>query len=254
MTPSTKSKAGKVAVVTGAAQGIGLAFATRLAAEGATVVAVDVAEANALVPLLVDAGAPAAAAMQLDIADETAVERMAAELIERFGRCDILVNNAGILRHGNLTEVTLDDWRRVMAVNVDAMFLLCRALVPGMAERGWGRVVNLASDMLNSVAIGFYPYFASKGAVVGLTRALANEFGPNGVTANCIAPGFTRTPRTEQEMGEKPIFEVIAQGQAIKRTGMPDDLVGTMSFLTSDDAAFLTGQTLIVNGGMTKAL
>ncbi len=249
-----RSKKGKVALVTGAAQGLGLAFATRLAAEGATVVAVDLAAADALADTLKRAGASDAAFLQVDIADETQVERMAGAIGERFGRCDIVVNNAGILRNAALADTTPDDWRRTMAVNVDAMFLICRALVPGMAERSYGRVVNIASDMINSIASGFYPYFASKGAVIGFTRALANEFGQHGVVANCIAPGFTRTPRTEEEVGDKPIFDIIAKGQAIKRTAVPEDLVGAMSFLTSDDAGFITGQTLIVNGGTTKAI
>ena len=179
---------------------------------------------------------------------------MAGTILERFGRCDIIVNNAGILQHASLGETTVENWRRTMAVNVDAMFLICRALVPGMADRNYGRVVNLASDMIGSTAAGFVSYFASKGAVIGLSRALANEFGQHGVTANCIAPGFTRTPRTEEEVGEGPMFEIMAKAQAIKRTPVPDDLVGAMSFLTSDDAAFITGQTLIVDGGFLKTI
>ena len=250
-----RSKTGKIALVTGAAQGLGLAFATRLAAEGATVVAADRADATELVPLLKDAGAADAAFFQVDLAEESGIDRMTRDLIDRFGSCDIIVNNAGILlRHASLDETSAADWRRTMAVNVEAMFLVCRALVPGMAERGYGRIVNIASDMLNSTAAGFYPYFASKGAVVGLTRALANEFGDQGVIANCIAPGFTRTPRTEEEARGKPIFEMVAKSQAIRRTAVPEDLVGALSFLTSDDAAFITGQTLIVNGGAVKAL
>lgn len=254
MSEPIRSKKGKIALVTGARQGLGLAFAHRLAAEGATVIAVDRADAGNLVEELKGAGATEAAYFQIDIADEPQVERMAGAVLERFGRCDIIVNNAGILQHAPLSKITLADWRRTMAVNIDAMFLICRALVPGMAERNYGRIVNITSDMIGSVASGFSPYFASKGAVIGFTRALANEFGQQGVIANCIAPGFTRTPRTEEEVGDGPMFEIVAKLQAIKREAAPEDLVGAMSFLTSDDAAFITGHTLIVDGGLLKAM
>lgn len=242
--------------MTGAAQGLGRAFALRLAAEGATVVAVDVSEAPGLEDELKAAGAADVCVWTCDVSDEAEVDAMAVTIIDRFGRCDILVNNAGILRHASLSETSTAEWRRIFAVNVDGMFFICRALVPGMAERGYGRVVNLASDMLGSTASGFHSYFASKGAVVGLTRALANEFGDSGVIANCLAPGLTRTPRTEAEAAQagKPIFDFIAMTQAIKRHSVPEDLVGAMSFLASDDAAFMTGTTLIVNGGAIKAI
>jgi NAD(P)-dependent dehydrogenase (short-subunit alcohol dehydrogenase family) len=249
-----RSKQGKVALVTGARQGLGLAFARRLAAEGATVVAVDRAEAADLAAELKEAGAADAAFFQADISRETEVVQMAAGLIDRFGRCDIIVNNAGILHNTPLGSTSLADWRGIMAVNIDAMFLICRALVPGMAERNYGRVVNIASDMLGTIAAGFGAYFASKGAVIGFTRALANEFAQQGVVANCIAPGFTRTPRTEQEVGDGPMFEIITKLQAIKREAAPEDMVGAMSFLASDDAAFITGQTLIVDGGLLKTI
>ncbi len=214
----------------------------------------DLQDTNWLVDDLKGQGAPDVLVIQMDVSDEALVSSMASSINERFGRCDIVVNNAGIASHQGLAETSFASWRRVMATNIDAIFLVCRALVPGMAERGYGRVVNVGSDMIGLTAAGFYAYFSSKGGVVGLTRAIANEFGDQGVTANCLAPGLTRTPRSEQEAGDVPIFEMLAKTQAIKRTSLPSDLVGALSFLTSDDAAFMTGQTLIVNGGSIKAL
>ena len=251
-----RSKQGRVALVTGAAQGLGRAFAMRLAAEGASVVAVDRADAPDLSEELEQAGASDVCVLNVDISEEEQVEEMAATVLDRFDRCDLLINNAGILKHASLANTSLPDWRRILAVNIDGTFLVCRALVPAMAKHGYGRVVNLASDMLASTSTGFYAYFASKGAVVGFTRALANEFGEAGVTANCLVPGLTRTPRTEAEAeaAGKPIFDFIAATQVIKRHSVPDDLVGAMSFLTSDDAAFMTGTTLIVNGGAIKTI
>lgn len=256
MDQPVRSKKGKVALVTGAATGLGRAFALRLAAEGATIMALDRAEGSDLAETLRDSGASGAVFFQADVSDEAQVEQMGRTIIGRFGRCDIIVNNAGVAHRAPLSEVTLADWRHVMAVNVDSMFLINRALVPHMVQRNYGRIVNITSNTLGSTATDFCPYIASKGAVVGFTRALANEVGQYGVTVNCIAPGLTRTARTEEEARHSniPIFEMIAQGQAIKRQAVPEDLVGAMSFLTSDDAAFITGQTLIVDGGFLKTM
>src|SRR5262249_13991987 len=152
----------------------------------------------------------------------------------QFSRCDILINNAGIYPIQMFDEMTFADWRRLMAINLDAQFLTIKAFASGMRQRRWGRIVNMASDTFLSNLTGFAHYIASKGGVIGLTRALASEFGEDGVTVNAIAPGDE--------------FEAAAGHQSIKRGLMPEDLVGTLSFLTSDDAAFITGQTLYVNG------
>jgi NAD(P)-dependent dehydrogenase (short-subunit alcohol dehydrogenase family) len=256
MHQSLRSKKGKVALVTGAASGLGLAFSLRLAAEGAAVIAVDVANASDLAATLKESGATEADFFQVDVSDEAQVEQLARTVIARHGRCDIIVNNAGIAQRAPLHQITLADWRKVMSVNVESMFLMSRVFVPGMMERNYGRIVNITSDTLGSIATDFCAYIASKGAVVGFTRALANDVGPHGIIVNCIAPGLTRTPRTEEEARHSnlPIFEMIARGQAIKRQAVPEDLVGAMSFLTSDDAAFITGHTLIVDGGSLKAM
>jgi NAD(P)-dependent dehydrogenase (short-subunit alcohol dehydrogenase family) len=248
------SKQGKVALVTGAAQGLGNAYARRLAAEGAIVVAADVQAAAAVTQDLIACGAPDALFQQTDVADETQVRDLAEVILARFGRCDIIVNNAGISPRAALEDITLADWRRTMAINVESAFLICRALVPSMKKHRFGRIINIASDTFGLVIEGFAHYIASKGAVIGLTRALATDLAASGITVNCIAPGLTKTPNTEKMFADGKFFAEFANSQAIKRPAVPADLVGTMSFLASEDAAFLTGQTLVVNGGLLRAI
>jgi len=248
----------KVAVITGAANGIGQAFAQRLAQDGAHVAIADIAPADATVRLVEQADRDALAGT-CDVTSPEAVTALADAVAQRFGRCDILVNCAGIFPQQAFDDMTFADWRRVLSINLDSAFLLSSAFVPGMKRRGWGRIVNLASSTLGSVVTGFVHYVASKGGIVGFTRALASELGPHGITVNAISPGLTRTPGT---LARKPRaglasmdeeFAAVATMQAIKRGEVPDDLVGTMSFLTSDDAAFITGQTLNVDGGRVRS-
>jgi NAD(P)-dependent dehydrogenase (short-subunit alcohol dehydrogenase family) len=190
---------------------------------------------------------------------EESVSRLAADVNRRFGRCDILINNAGIYPIQPFEQLTFADWRRVMALNLDAVFLVTRAFAPDMKRRGWGRVINLSSSTFNMVASGYTHYIASKGGVIGFTRALATEMANHGVTVNAISPSLTRTPGTEGRMprpGRKDMdeeFEQIAKIQAIRRVQVPEDLTGVVSFLASDDSAFMTGQTLYVDGGMVRA-
>lgn len=248
------SHIGKVAVITGAAAGIGQAYATRLAADGATIVAADRQSADETVNLVKAAGGNAVA-VSCDVSEPADVAALAQAVDSQFGRCDILVNNAGIYPIQTFDEMTFEDWRRIMSVNLDGQFLTIKAFAPGMRRRRWGRIVNQASDTFALNLAGFAHYIASKGGVIGLTRALASEFGEDGVTVHAIAPGLVRTPgtanRKERLAGLEGAdeFSLAASHQSIKRGLVPDDLVGTLSFLTSDDAAFITGQTLYVNGG-----
>jgi NAD(P)-dependent dehydrogenase (short-subunit alcohol dehydrogenase family) len=245
---------GKVALITGAAAGIGQAYAKRLAQDGAQVVIADLGPAEETLSLVKAAGGRAAA-VRCDVSKPSDVAALAAEVERQFGRCDILVNNAGIFPVQSFDEISFEDWRRVMSVNLDSQFLTIKAFAPGMRTRGWGRIVNQASDTFALTLTGFSHYISSKGGVIGLTRALASEFGPDGVTVNAIAPGLTRTPGTITKRKRDPSvdeFAMAAAHQPVNQGMVPEDLVGTLSFLVSDDAKFVTGQTLYVDGGHVR--
>ena len=244
----------KIAVITGAANGIGQAFAKRLAEDGVHIAIADITPADATVKMVEQAGRQALAC-NCDVTSEQAVAAMASDVHKKFGRCDILINCTGIFPVQDFDSMTFADWRRILSVNLDSAFLVTKAFAAGMKQRRWGRIVNLSSSTVGSVVAGYAHYVTTKAGIIGFTRALAGEFGAFGITVNAIAPSITRTPGT---LGRKPRagiasmedeFQLVAQSQAIKRVEVPEDLVGTMSYLTSDDAAFVTGQTINVNGG-----
>ena len=247
----------KVAVITGAAGGIGQAFAKRLAEDGVHVAIADMADGSQTVKL-VEAAGRRALAVACDVSKEDSVAAMARQVQQKFGRVDIVVNCAGIFPQQDFATMSFADWRKVLAINLDGTFLVTTAFVPDMRARKWGRVVNMASSTFGSVTTGFAHYVASKGGVIGFTRALAGDLAADGITVNAIAPGLTRSPGT---IARKPRpgfatmdeeFNAVATLQAIKRPEVPEDLVGAMSFLTSDDCAFITGQTIYVDGGLVR--
>jgi NAD(P)-dependent dehydrogenase (short-subunit alcohol dehydrogenase family) len=247
---------GRVAVISGAASGIGQASAVRLANDGAKVVVVDRANAQQTLDLITASGG-AATAIVCDVSNPESVAALKTEVESKIGQCDILVNNAGIFPTERFEDITFEDWRHVLSVNLDSMFLMTRAFASGMRQRRWGRVINIASDTVSLLVPDFVHYITSKAGVIGFTRSIATEFGPQGVTANAIAPGLTRTPgalsRKEAEgMTNDELFALQANMQSIKRSEEVSDLIGAVSFIASDDAAFITGQTLYVNGGITR--
>jgi NAD(P)-dependent dehydrogenase (short-subunit alcohol dehydrogenase family) len=253
----TKRHQGRTAIISGAASGIGQAAAVRLAQEGAQIVIADRDNADQTLQMIERVGG-AAKAVRCDVSDPASVAALC-NAVEKSGEsCDILVNNAGIYPVQTFDEITFDDWRRVMSVNLDSMFLLTKAFADGMRRRRWGRIVNIASDTVSLLVPHFVHYITSKAGVIGFTRSLATEFGEHSVTVNAIAPGLTRTPGTQARreipgaMSTAALFDFMANMQSIKRGETVADLVGAISFLASDDAAFVTGQTLYVNGGLTR--
>jgi NAD(P)-dependent dehydrogenase (short-subunit alcohol dehydrogenase family) len=239
---------GKVAVVTGAAQGIGKAIAGGLAREGARIVVADLQRAQEAA-----ASYPDGVGLTVDVSREGDVARMVSETVERCGSLDILVNNAGLyasLEMRPFTEIPLDEWRRVMDVNVASMFLACRAAVPAMRERGGGKIVNISSGTPFRGVPFLLHYVTSKGAIVALTRSLAKELGKDSIHVNCVAPGFTMSDGVEAypEVIEK-LRDVSVAARTIQRDQVPEDVVGAVVFLCTPGADFITGQTMVIDGG-----
>ncbi|CDX32953.1 3-oxoacyl-(acyl-carrier-protein) reductase [Mesorhizobium plurifarium] len=238
---------GKTAIVTGGANGIGRAFSIRLAAEGANVAIADIADGVHTVAAIKEVGGNAVA-VRCDMTSEAEIAAMAKVAGDTFGGCDILVHNAGIYPTTLFEQMSFAEWRHVLALNLDSMFHLTKAVLPNMRARGWGRIIAISSTTFHSGIACKTHYSASKAGLIGFARSLASEVGEFGITVNTIAPGFIRTATTESGP-ESDRFDSHAQQQAIKRTGIPEDLVGPMAFLASDDAAFVTGQTILVDGG-----
>jgi len=244
--------AGRTALITGAATGIGQEYARRLAEEGADIVVVDLADASETIALVEKEGRRGLA-IQCDVSDPEQTSTLAEE-VGSFGTVDILINNAGIYPFSSIDELTVEQWHKVMAVNVDSVFLVTKQFLPGMRANGWGRIINMASAMFHGGFAGTPHYVASKGAVIGFTRALAPELGPDGITINALAPSLVRSAGTSTGFhDEVGMFDAIASMQSIKRTQMPDDLSGVVSFLASEDGRFISGQTLVVDGGLVRS-
>jgi NAD(P)-dependent dehydrogenase (short-subunit alcohol dehydrogenase family) len=241
----------KVAVVTGGASGLGQAYARSLAQDGVDIVIADINPAEETEQLVRSAGAQAVS-YRCDVSVEQEVGQFAQAVQERFGHCDILINNAGVSTNVPFDDLDFKEWRRVLSINLDSMFLMCKAFVPGMKLQRYGRIVNVSSNTFGLVIEGFTHYIASKGGVIGFTRALATDLGPFGITVNALAPGLTSTPLSRAVFEGSSLFDDTVKQQAIKRVETPEDLAGVVSFLASDAAVFITGQTLVVDGGLIR--
>ncbi|MDB5773792.1 MAG: dehydrogenase, partial [Burkholderia sp.] len=244
--------AGKVAIVTGAAQGLGAEYAMQLARRGVKVIAVDAKSAEATVADVVASGGTAQA-FTVDIRDGDAVRAMVAQAAARHGGIDILVNNAAIAADLDMKpflQIEKADWQRVMDVNAGGTFECIKAVAPGMIERRSGKIINIASTTYLKGAPRMMHYVASKGAVIGITRVAARELGEYGITVNCIAPGLTMTDQIRSK-GDfaGAAYDASIASRAIKREQVPSDLAGAMLFLASSLSDFITGQTIVVDGG-----
>lgn len=249
------SMEGRVAFVTGAAQGIGRAYSEALAAGGAAVVAADLADASDTVSAIRAAGGQAITAVG-DVTSSEDAASMVEAALERFDRLDILVNNAAF--YAGLSLAPFDaieeaDWDQAMAVNVKGSWLMCRAVAPTMRAAGFGRIINISSNVIFMGKPDFLHYVASKGAIWAMTNALSRELAGTGITVNCVAPGYTITPAT-RNMGDRrkvaELEEQIVGAQSVKRLLEPNDVVGSVLYLASDDAGMVTGQTIVVDGGV----
>jgi 3-oxoacyl-[acyl-carrier protein] reductase len=242
---------GRVAIVTGGSRGIGRAYSLGLSREGASVMVADVLDGQPVVDEISAAGGTAAA-VRTDVTDVRSTEGMARATAERFGGIDVLVNNAAYytqLKHGRFDDIDVEEWDTAFAINVRGPWLCARAVHPHMRDRGYGKIVNVSSMTVWDGTVGFPHYVATKAAVIGLTRALAREMGDDGIAVNVVTPDYTPHDPRYVEQHAPGVDELLTPRRCFKRTQVPEDMVGVVTFLASSLSDFITGQTVLVNGG-----
>lgn len=237
---------GRVAIVTGAARGIGRAVAVKLAQYGAGVALVD-REDPAESAALID---PEALPFIGDVSSDSDWARLADAVDQRFGRADIMVNNAAFFPMAMIDELSFENWKRAFAVNLDAQFYSAKHFAPRMRKNGYGRFIAISTNSIGLPELGFSAYMATKMGAMGFMRGLANDLAADGITCNAVLPSLTETPATAYMPDEHKQF--VMQRQAIKRIAQPEDMVGAVAFLAGEDASFITGQSLVVDGGLYK--
>ncbi len=245
----------RTAIVTGGASGIGLAIATRLAADGMAVAVADRnGDAATVAAGRITTSGGTATALALDVSDRGQIDAGVAEVADRLGPATILVNSAGIDGFKSFLKIDRETWDRIIAVNLTGTFDCCQAVVPAMIEAGWGRIVNIASSSAEGGQPFMAHYVATKAGVIGLTKSLALELGPKGVTANAVSPGFVDSPMLRASEAKGRLGESVEYHAArtpVRRVGQPDDIAAMCAFLVRDEAGYVTGQVMGVNGGRT---
>jgi NAD(P)-dependent dehydrogenase (short-subunit alcohol dehydrogenase family) len=247
---STGRLQGKVAIITGAAQGIGAEYARALSAEGAAVIVADVLDANPVASAINETGGKAHA-VHCDVTDPASVKAMVATTLERFGRLDILVNNAalfGNVKRKPFEEIESAEWDRMMAVNVRGAFECAKAVAPAMRSQKYGKIVNIASGTVFKGQTMLLHYVTSKGAIVAMSRSLARELGDDGIRVNTLAPGLVMSENVKNNWAPNQVQGTV-NSRAIKRELTPEDMCGTLIYLCSPESDFVTGQVLVVDGG-----
>lgn len=246
----TKTLENKIAVVTGGADGIGKATSVRFANEGATVVVWDMnAEKGDETVAEINASGGSAIFMQVNTAKYDEVDKATQLTVKNFGRIDILINNAGITRDSSIKKMTPDIWQQVIDVNLTGVFNCCKCVSDVMVENGWGRIVNASSVVALYGNFGQTNYVATKAGLIGMTKTLAKELGRKGITVNAVAPGFIATEMVKKMPAD--VLKSMEEKVPLKRLGMPEEIAATYAFLASDDAAYINGTVISVDGGIT---
>ncbi len=244
---------GKVAVVTGGGSGIGLAISERLAADGAAVGVLDRNAASAdETAAKITASGGEAIGVEADVTDRSGVEAAIDHVVQSLGAPTILVNNAGVEHFGPFLKIDLETWQRVLGVNLTGTYHCCQVVIPHMLEAGWGRIVNISSSSAQGGQPFMAVYVSSKAGVIGLTKSLALEFGPKGITVNTIPPGFIDTPMLRASESKGRLGGKVEEHELrtpVRRIGRPEDIAAATAFLVTEEAAYITGQVIGVNGG-----
>ena len=243
---------GKVVIVTGGARGLGKSYAMRIAAEGARVVIADVLEGRSVKSGIEKAGAQALA-LHVDVTNEQDVENMINQTVREFGRIDVLINNAAIFADvikNRFYDMPLQEWEKMIRINLTGTFLCCKAVYPQMKKQKKGKIINVSSATVYMGNPNLSHYVTSKAAIIGLTRSMAREAGDDGISVNAIAPGFTLSEAVDgNPTFPEPVRKMVVESRCFKRDEVPGDLLGAIVFLASDDSDFITGQTLVIDGG-----